>query len=157
MKEISRVKPEDILHDTAVITLNNRHAGALMGGYDDSLCWVEKTKHVIMFGGIPGTEKSLKKFLEKKSDLFLAFVILYGSYFSLLQFIPFNLARPLAGPAAWGTCIKVFEKLGFENPVLSILALMNLEGASEMCLSESTFIPYSIIWFRYMRHEEKSF
>ncbi len=141
VKEKARVKPEDICNDTAVITLNNRHAGALMGGFDEHLDWKEKTNHVILFGGIPGTQNPLTKLSEIKLELSLAMGLVYGSSFVLSSLIPAN----LAGFAAWGICIKIFEKLGFENPFLSILKLQNFKGISADSLKESTYKPIPLI------------
>lgn len=141
VKEIGRVKPEDICKDTAVITLNNKHAGALMGGVDEYLDLKEKTNHVILFGGIPGTQQPLTKLLEIKLELSLAIGLVYGSTFALSSLIPANVAEF----AAWGICIKVFEKLGFENPLLSILELQNLKGVSADSLKESTYKPIPLV------------
>ena len=141
VKEKHKVNAEGICEDTAVITLSNKHAGALMGGHDKSADKKHRSDHVLFFGGVPDTQKPFKKILEKKLELSLTAGLMYGSSFALSALIPAN----VAGLAAWGISVKVLEKLGFENPILSIFELNNLEGMSANALKAGTYEPIPLV------------
>ena len=141
IKERCKVNAEHICEATAVITLNNKHAGALMGGYDNFSDRQKKSDHVMFFGGIPGTRQPLTELSKKTLKLSFATGLAYGSSLALSVFIPVN----LAGIAAWGISIKVLERLGFENPLLSLFELQSIVGESADTLKESTYKPIPLI------------
>ena len=141
VKEIGRVKPEDICDDTAVITLNNKHAGALLGGYDKDLDKWAKSDHIILFSGIPNSQSPLTKVLEKKLELCSGVGLVAGLNFALKSLMPVN----LAALTALGISTKVLEKLGMNNPVFTIFELFNLIGVSSFDLKDSTYKPIPLV------------
>ncbi|WP_257263661.1 hypothetical protein [Endozoicomonas sp. ONNA2] len=98
----------------------------------------ERSDNVISFGGIPGTQKPLTIILEKKLELSLIIGLYYGLFFPLRVLIPANLAVF----AAWGISFKVFENLGFANPLIE---LHTLEGRSVDSLKEGTYKPIPLV------------
>ena len=108
-----------------------------MGGYDDSLSDLKKAEYFLYFTGIYGTEDPLSKFSKRKLELSLATTIMIGSSCILSSLMP----STFAGLSAIYLTNKIFESLGINSSVKSIIELSNTKGMSHSFLKESTYIP----------------
>ena len=66
IKKRSKIDPGSVSENIAVITINNKHSGVLMGGYDKSLTPQEKSEHVMLWTNNDTKLGIIKKISEKK-------------------------------------------------------------------------------------------
>ena len=135
IKKTSKIDPVCVSENTAVVTINRKHSGVLMGGYDQSLTPQEKSEHVMLWGTNHNKIGAMKKLSEKKLEISLGLGLYYTFLFILKPHIP----RYLVAPTSYTATLMIFKMLGFEDPVKLSLETFMLQGVSGDTIKESTF------------------
>lgn len=135
IKKRSKIDPGCVSENTAVVTINNKHSGVLMGGYDKSLTPQEKSEHVMLWTTNQENIGIMEKLSEKKLEMSLALGLYYTSIFLLKSRIPSHLLVPTSYTATMMIC----KMLGFEDPLKLSLDIFMLQGLSKDTMVESTY------------------
>ena len=141
IKKRSKIDPGCVSENTAVVTINNKHSGVLMGGYDKSLTPQEKSEHVMFWATNQKKIGAMEKLSEKKLEISLAL----GLYYTFLFILKPRISRFLAGPTSYTATLIIFKMLGFEDPVKLPLEIFMLQGVSKDTIEKSTFEPIPIM------------
>ena len=141
VQERRKVNAKSIFEDTAVVTLNNRHAAVLMGGCDAPSGDPKMNEHFMSFSGRLISADPYKKLSESKKELSLFMVIMVGTSFMFGTLMPWRLA------GLSGLCLteKMFESVGANGLFKSFVKLIDVEGTNQPSLVESTYIPIPLI------------
>ena len=141
VQEIRRVSVKSIFEDTAVVTLNNRHAAVLMGGCDAPSGDPKMNEHFMSFSGLLSTVDPYNQLLKIKKELSLFAVIMVGTSFMLGTLMPSALAR-LSGIFLTE---KMFESVGANGLFKSLTKLIDAKGTNKPNLVASNYIPIPLI------------
>ena len=135
IKKRSKIDPGCVSENTAVLTINNKHSGVLMGGYDKSLTLQEKSEHVMLWSTNNKNIGAMEKLSEKKLEISLAL----GLYYTFLLLLKPRFSGHLIVPASYTATLMICRMLGFDDPVKLLLDILMLQGVSGDTIEESTF------------------
>lgn len=135
IKKRSKIDPGCVSENTAVVTINNKHSGVLMGGYDKSLTLQEKSEHVMLWSTNYKNIGAMEKLSEKKLEISLAL----GLYYTFLCLLKPRFSGHLIVPTSYIATLMICKMLGFDDPVKLSLDIFMLQGVSGDTIEESTF------------------